>query len=244
MHTPPYGHNTSNVSESFNFILKADRELPILELFDQIWHRNMQSRSDRLREAERLLCNGRLYTPLLEDIIPMGRSHAQNNTCQVLSFTAGRVVQSNGLICIVDTAERKCSCGCHQENDVPCRHALTLLSQLGLAITPYLQEALTTQHWRSQYLASLPPVNIADLEPVAEYRCEPPPMRIPRGWPKKECVREEDVRKPRGRHEERDHGGLLPLGAAVVAAPDVVRLRCSTCGDSGHNKRTYKVPHQ
>lgn len=148
IHTPRYGHDTSNISESFNFILKADRELPVLGLLDQIWHRNMQSRSDRLRKAERLLNKGRVYTPLLEGLIRAGRNYVQSNTCQVSSSTTGRVVEPRGLICIVDTVERTCSCGRYQENGVPCGHALTLLSQLGMLITAYLPDTLTLQRWK------------------------------------------------------------------------------------------------
>ena len=36
-----FGHNTSNVVESINRVLKLDRELPILQLLDALWNRIM-----------------------------------------------------------------------------------------------------------------------------------------------------------------------------------------------------------
>src|ERR1700722_13997441 len=46
-----YGHNTSNIVESVNKTLKLERELPIVELLDSIWHQVMQHRANRLAAA-------------------------------------------------------------------------------------------------------------------------------------------------------------------------------------------------
>ena len=46
-----YGYNTSNIVESVNKTLKLERELPIVELLDSIWHRVMQHRANRLAAA-------------------------------------------------------------------------------------------------------------------------------------------------------------------------------------------------
>lgn len=52
IHTPRFRHNTSNILESFNFILKTGHKLYTVEVLDQIWHCNMQSRCDQLHKAE------------------------------------------------------------------------------------------------------------------------------------------------------------------------------------------------
>jgi len=36
-----YGHDTLNIAESFNKLIRTDRELPIVELLDALWHRVM-----------------------------------------------------------------------------------------------------------------------------------------------------------------------------------------------------------
>jgi len=45
-----YGHDTSNIAESLNKLLKFDRELAIVELLD-VWHRVIENRASRLAEA-------------------------------------------------------------------------------------------------------------------------------------------------------------------------------------------------
>ncbi|KFZ19702.1 hypothetical protein V501_00552 [Pseudogymnoascus sp. VKM F-4519 (FW-2642)] len=106
----------------------------------------------------------------------------------------------------------------------------------------YIPPELTAKRWQEVYLAPLPPVDITGLT-VGE-PCDPPFTRVPRGRPKKERVRREDARAPRGRLETRDHGGLLPLGAVVATVPDPVQHRCGTCGEAGHNARRCRRPHQ
>jgi hypothetical protein len=46
-----FGHNTSNVVESINKVLKLDRELPILQLLDSLWNRIIDQRFQRLELA-------------------------------------------------------------------------------------------------------------------------------------------------------------------------------------------------
>jgi hypothetical protein len=53
-----YGHDTSNIVESLNKTLKLDRELNIVELLDNIWHRAMEQRSTRLAEAQESIATG------------------------------------------------------------------------------------------------------------------------------------------------------------------------------------------
>ncbi len=47
-----WGHVMSNVTEQLNNVLRADRELPTIELLDAVWNRCMVQRSSRLREGQ------------------------------------------------------------------------------------------------------------------------------------------------------------------------------------------------
>jgi hypothetical protein len=64
-----YGHDTSNIVESQNGVLKLDRELPIVPLLDAIWHRVMEKRADRLCAATALLEAGREMTPFVKGVV-------------------------------------------------------------------------------------------------------------------------------------------------------------------------------
>jgi hypothetical protein len=238
-----YGHDTSNVAESLNQVLRFDRELPILELLDSIWHRVMEKRADRLAAALKAIEEGRDTTPFVEGKIVEGRKWAQSNHVQPSSPTVGRVVQPNGTIYLVDLAARTCSCCLFQENGIPCGHAMSMIFLGGGDLTPYLPPILSAAQWAATYRVPLPPIDVSGLAINLRNICDPPATRIPRGRPKKECVRREDARRPRGRQEFRDHGGMLALGTVVAAVPDQVRSHCSTCGESGHNSRRCRRPH-
>jgi hypothetical protein len=64
-------------------------------------------------------------------------------------------------------------------------------------ILDFLPLQLSAERWAAVYAAPLPPVDITDLA-ISEI-CDPPVTRVPRGRPKKERVRREDIRCPRGR---------------------------------------------
>jgi len=110
-------------------------------------------------------------------------------------------------------------------------------------LTPYLPPILSTTQWAAAYRVPLPPIDVSGLAINLRNICDLLVIRIPRGRPRKERVRREDARRPRGRREFQDHRGMLPLGTVVAAVPDQVRSRCSTCRESGHNSRRCRRPY-
>lgn len=84
-----YGHDTSNIVESLNNTLKLDRELNIIDLLDNIWHRVMEQRSERLAEAQKCIEAGAQYTPFVTTVVQEGRKWAQSNrvSCSFNAYT-------------------------------------------------------------------------------------------------------------------------------------------------------------
>jgi hypothetical protein len=87
-----YSHDTSNVAESLNQVLRFDKELSIIELLNSIWHRVMEKQADRLAAALLAAKEGRLTTPFVEGKLIEGRKWAQSNSVQPSSPTVGKVV--------------------------------------------------------------------------------------------------------------------------------------------------------
>ncbi|KFZ19703.1 hypothetical protein V501_00553 [Pseudogymnoascus sp. VKM F-4519 (FW-2642)] len=58
-----YGQETSNLVESQNQVLRFDRQLPIVELLDALWHRVMEKRLLRLQAATIAIQGGAVTTP-------------------------------------------------------------------------------------------------------------------------------------------------------------------------------------
>ena len=221
-----FGHDTSNIAESLNQVLRIDRELPIVELLDAIWHRVMEKRGQRLLAATSAISEGRSTTPFVDARIEEGRELARSNRVQISSPTTGRVVQPDGTIHLVDTAAGTCSCRRYQCNGIPCGHAMTLIFAGGGQLAPFLPVTMSAAQWAAAYVVPLTPIDISELEVNAQDPCDPPITRVPRGRPRKERIRREDCRRPRRRD------------------PLVVRSRCGTCGEAGHNARRCRQPHQ
>jgi hypothetical protein len=74
-----YSHDTSNIVESVNKALIKDRELPILQLLDAIWHRVMDERATRLATATKAIINGFSYTPFCAGLVTESRKWARTN---------------------------------------------------------------------------------------------------------------------------------------------------------------------
>jgi hypothetical protein len=61
----------------------------------------------------------------------------------------------------------------------------------------FMPEILSITTWKRTYSNNFPLIDITDLQPLPLFECHPPITRVPRGRPKKERYRKEDIRGPR-----------------------------------------------
>ena len=87
-----YGHNTSNIVESYNKSLQLERELSIVDLLNEIWHSSMAARFKRLQQAELALA-GYPFTAICRTEAETSRLWAQSNRVRVSTATEAEVVQ-------------------------------------------------------------------------------------------------------------------------------------------------------
>ena len=59
-------------------------------------------------------------------------------------------------------------------------------------------ESLLVETWRKTYTSNFPLIDVSDLEKLPFTDCHPPLTRVPRGRPKKERFRKDNIRGPRG----------------------------------------------
>ena len=164
---------------------------------------------------------------------------------QHASPTEGRVIQSDGLIYLVNTATQHCGCGRYQQDGVPCSHAMAFIFAQGESLEPYLPASMSIVRWAASYEAVLPPIDISGLKPAyndpdddadAIGICNPPLTRIPRGRPRKVRLDKASYRASRGTAA----ADMLPDGPG---APERRIVHCSTCGGVGHYASRCRVPH-
>jgi hypothetical protein len=247
-----YGHITSNIVEAANAIYLEERELPVLEMLNGIWHKEMDRRAKKLRNA----MNGAQTRPLT----PWGRArfeegnfYARQNNVLMHSIPRGigTVTQRDGSRFQVDLEERTCSCKRFQDTDIPCGHALTVIYACDRAPADYFPEYIKAQSWVATYSgANIPLVDMEHVKDVHQQgrvlvadeeesdsdddleNCEPPQTRAPRGRPTKKRKRKGDVRRPQRQRMD-----------GVPDIPDRAPPRCSTCKQVGHYARTCRRPH-
>jgi hypothetical protein len=89
------------------------------------------------------------------------------------------------------------------------------------------------------YSNNFPLIDITELQPLPLSKCHPPLTRVPRGRPKKERYRKEDIHGPRGVAAARQLEEPVGDGDDEVWRP----YHCSICGGRGHFLSTYRRPH-
>jgi hypothetical protein len=234
-----FGHLTSNIVESVNKGLKLDRELPIVQLLDALWNRVMDTRFKRLELAAGAH-NSELWTPWARGKLQAQRLHARTNTVVMRTEWEGLVNQLNNHVYTVNLETKQCSCTYFQENSIPCGHAISaIFARPGRDLVAFMPEVLSIATWKRIYSDNFPMIDISELQPLPLSECHPPLTRVPRGRPKKERFRKEDVRGPRGVAAARQLVELAVDGEEEVWVP----YHCSTCGGRGHYSSTCRKPH-
>ena len=102
-----------------------------------------------------------------------------------------------------------------------------------------MPEILSIATWKKTYTSNFPLIDISDLQPLPLSACHPPLTRVPRGRPKKERFRKENVRGLRGEAAAQAMAEPAGEGDDEVWVP----YYCSTCGQRGHFSTTCRQPH-
>ena len=152
----------------------------------------------------------------------------------------GLVCQVNNNVYAVDLEARTCTCTIFQQNGIPCGHAITaIFARPGRDLSIFMPEALTVTTWKATYSTNLPLVDISELMQSPLSLCHPPLTRVPRGRPKKERFRKEDIHGPRGEAAARALQEPAGDGDDDIWVP----YHCGTCGGRGHSTLTCRQPH-
>lgn len=240
-----FGHYTSNVAESCNKLFTNERELAVVRLLDEIWHKIMVQRMDRLEAANQAAAKKEQWTSVVTAALNESKKWTHTNHIQRSTPQEARVVQQDGVIRIVDLVKGTCTCQRYQVNGIPCGHALkAIYATKDLRVTDFLPDILSVARQQAIYAAPIPVIDIVDLKPLDEEECNPPKTRIPRGRPKRK--REERATYRASRGLRKDNVEVTEAGEAVIGPEGSTQRRkntCKTCGQTGHNTRTCKTPH-
>ena len=156
-------------------------------------------------------------SPLFADV-PMAKFQARLKTSQryYVAPSSDGIYQvqipDSGRKYIVNLAEKECDCGCFYEYQSPCAHGIAAAIYRAEDPLSFFYDAYSTRVYRKTYSHPLPPISIEDL-PV-DNNIKPPTLRKQAGRPRTKRIR-------KGAWERK-------------------QIRCSSCLDWGHNKRSCR----
>jgi len=238
---PYYGHKTSNVVEATNKVFKEQRELPVLDLLNTIWHYVMEERFERYTQACALY--PQIHTPYGYEALVQNQRWAKSNTVQISTTTSGVITQNNHRTFCVDLWLRTCDCGHFQKNGIPCGHAFTLIQALQACINShpqprdYMPYFFTTLAWQHTYHYNLKAVSLDQLAAGSNTGEDfgsivaPKKERKAMGRPKvKRMVAGESRRHIAKAQAVLNNSEIAPVRGAGSQS-------CTHCGEYGHNRR-------
>ncbi|XP_026393324.1 uncharacterized protein LOC113288491 [Papaver somniferum] len=215
-----FGHLSSNIEEFNKWIFEA-RELPIIQVMEQIHSKLIEEFDERRSKS---LAWMTVLSPSAEKHIAEAVNRA--SPYQVLrSDEVEFEVLSSDRSDIVNIGTRCCSCRDWQFYGLPCSHAVAALISCRKDIYEFCEPYFTVANYRSTYSEVIHPIP-AKIEwskdsevPMEEESrlVRPPKFRRPPGRPEKKRLCVEDLN--REKHT----------------------VHCSKCNQTGHYKTTCKT---
>ncbi|XP_042032911.1 uncharacterized protein LOC121779628 [Salvia splendens] len=228
-----WGVPSTNMSESYNNVLRGIRELPIRALVDLTFWRTVEWWAERKTEIQHT--EGRL-TPWARDKLAAYDAKGQMHYCSVLDREKGHYqVRSRPRVekgqakgnnrQDVEFMDSKCSCGKWQMWRVPCSHACTVARDRDNSMFELIDKHNHKATWEAQYYG------VSFQAPRHEdYWANP-------GW-KLRITLEQLLPRKRGRGRTRKIPNQMD-----VREEDEPRAprKCRNCGVEGHDRRNCTV---
>lgn len=214
-----YGHLSSNLEEFNRWILEA-RELPIIQVIEQIQSKLMTEFEDRRLRSSSWFS---VLAPSAEKRMIEAVDRA--STYQVLrSDEVEFEVISADRSDIVNIGIHYCSCRDWQLHGIPCSHAVAALISCRKDIYAFTEKCFTVASYRQTYAEEIHPIpgrlewRRGDVAPMDDdpQVVRPPKFRRPPGRPENKRICVEDLN--REKHT----------------------VHCSRCNQTGHYKTTCK----
>jgi len=231
-----YGHKTSNIVESMNKVLKQERELPILDLLNEIWLYTMNQRAERYQTAC-LKDHQQNWSDFALGQLTISRAWTRRNTVNMANDTSFIVQQINNKQFIVNLQTRTCTCGPYQENGIPCGHALSSIHHLGHLANTYISDSFSILTLKHTYSSNFNPIILADIDslnlnpqPVPPPCLSPTKLRPKFGRPKL-------ARATRPSYRTRIAQARTEIALQDAAERPPGKQACQNSGQPGHNRR-------
>ncbi|XP_070007192.1 uncharacterized protein [Nicotiana sylvestris] len=217
-----WGTLTTNVSESFNGLLKSARGLPVTAMVRLSFQQMAERFVERSAAATSLMEKGVEFMP-----VPMKRFEKYRWRAHWHSFLqydsernvfeVRTVIHQNrgNNVHTVNESRRLCSCEKWSIYHMPCSHAIKYFQQVGLGVTNYADQQYSVAKYLNTYSGQLQPVG-------AEHYWTPEPFKMVCN---KSYLRRIQVKKRTRIRNQMD------------VSETVYAHRCGICSQTGHDRR-------
>ncbi|XP_060974578.1 uncharacterized protein LOC115696634 [Cannabis sativa] len=209
-----YSTLTSNIAESVNSALKEIRELPIGTLLEclrclvQKW-----SWENKNRALSTFTTLAKVPENILKDKLERSKK-LKVQTSNLVIYTVKELQNSY----IVDIQNRTCMCQRFQYDEMPCSHAMAVISKRHMKCYEYCSYYYTKEAFLATYEGSVLPIGDPKtwdlLDNIKQLQVLPPIYKRPAGRPKKQRYK--------------------------TALDKATQNKCARCLQKGHNRRTCK----
>ncbi|XP_068647036.1 uncharacterized protein [Aristolochia californica] len=176
-----FGVLTTNMSESFNNVLRGARRLPIQALVATTFHRLNKYFVERHEFAKKMTS---FCTPSVDVSLKNKRDKAR--ACRVHQYTNNmyEISMDDGRLYQVDLVNMTCTCNHFQMEQIPCTHAIAVCAKINYDFNQLCSRWYTTEAYRGTYAIGFYPNKDKLYWPNTGVRVVPPIARKQPGRPR------------------------------------------------------------
>jgi hypothetical protein len=216
----------NNMCESFNAVMKPARDKPILTLMEWM-RRYIMQRHHSKREGLLALEDGLL--PYVKKQFDWAKEAYKGCVVRVASSTLFEV-DFKDQTCLVDLAEKTCTCYRWQLTGLPCHHAYATIMESRGNPEEFVHDYYSRASYAKAYAPIIRPMpGPSDWETTQHTQPDPPPFRKLPGRPSR--------KKRRLEPDEKGSKKKKKIGGEKVGREVGKKSKCSVCKQLGHNKR-------
>ncbi|XP_059285840.1 uncharacterized protein LOC132039362 [Lycium ferocissimum] len=215
----------NNMCETFNSWIVSPRHKSIISMLEEIRHKIMSRNVDMRKFPD----------TWISDIAPMARVVLEGNKdlarrCEVLfNGDVGYEIRDGECRHIVNLPNRSCTCRLWMLKGIPCPHAICAFYHSGEEAEDYVEHWYRKDTFLEAFKCCLQPMPNMKMWPETNNPIIDPPEVKPLPGRRKRDRRREKT-EPR-----KKYGKATKIGA---------KMTCSTCKQTGHNKKGCKTRNQ
>ena len=227
----------NNLSECFNKYILEAREKPILTMMEMIRSHLMKRINSKQIWGKKI--KGELC-PKIKKKLSAYKNESDNYTAEFAGLARVQVSGPDGQF-VVDMEKRTCACRRWDLTGIPCMHVCCCIMENNEESEKYVDACYSKATYQKIYNCVINPINGPN---IWEKETNAPGIFIAPSSVKKKRGRKATARRKEAEEIEKAAADKKTKRKSVqkmkLKGKGVVTIKCSICGQLGHNKRFHK----